>query len=325
MTDSFLLIGNFNPINLNCLKIFLNLSKIAKTYLFIDTSLSNYRQIETYINLIKTDSTYSNLEFIEGKKDDLLSFDGKIILLEKDETNYIGINYLPCKYDCNEFKLSNDCLEVNFPYFDSNQILTGKNLYTHIEVINYIVSYRLYFAKTLSSKLSKMRYIHCFNIANLAYKIAKLNNLDPIKAYMCGLYHDFTRSSCEFIKYRPLIDAKYSKYYKGYLPSEMYHQFTAEFALKEYFDVSDEEIYLAIRYHTSGNQNMSKYAKLIYALDKIEPTRSYDSSMMYINLVNDLESGFKGVLKANKEYLDQHNIDQDNYFTNLCYKQYLSN
>lgn len=74
--------------------------------------------------------------------------------------------------------------------------------------------------------------------------------------------------------------------YDEYLnyPSYTLHQFAgAAIAYKE-FNIRDSEILDAILYHTTGAPKMGKYDKIIYASDKIEPTRGYDSSEM-INMM----------------------------------------
>ena len=40
--------------------------------------------------------------------------------------------------------------------------------------------------------------------------------------------------------------------------------------------IEDEEVLNAIRWHTTGRENMSKLEKIIYIADMIEPSRSFD-------------------------------------------------
>ena len=45
---------------------------------------------------------------------------------------------------------------------------------------------------------------------------------------------------------------------------------------KEKFGVSDESVLNAIRYHTSGRENMTAIEKLLYLADMLEDGRSFD-------------------------------------------------
>ena len=102
-----------------------------------------------------------------------------------------------------------------------------------------------------------------------------------------------------------------------------YHQFLGEKIAKEEFMVVDEEILGAIKYHTTGKKEMNWLEKLIYAVDKIDPTRGYDSSEMIKAMEEDVEKGFIVVLKANIEFLTKKHSDINNVLTEECFNYYL--
>ena len=52
-----------------------------------------------------------------------------------------------------------------------------------------------------------------------------------------------------------------------------YNLYGLNFAIK---DLEDEEILSAIRWHTTGKENMTKLEKIIYIADMIEPSRDFD-------------------------------------------------
>ena len=89
------------------------------------------------------------------------------------------------------------------------------------------------------------------------------------------------------------------------------------------FGVDDKDILGAILYHTTGKADMTVMEKVIYASDKIEPTRGFDSSSLITAMKNDFESGFVTVLKANQEFFHIKGIDFDNELTESCFKYYL--
>ena len=68
---------------------------------------------------------------------------------------------------------------------------------------------------------------------------------------------------------------------------------------------------------------MSKLAKAIYAADKIEPTRGFDSKELISDMKVNIDNGFLEVLKANREYFIEKNIAYDNELTKECMEYYL--
>lgn len=93
--------------------------------------------------------------------------------------------------------------------------------------------------------------------------------------------------------------------------------------------IYDEDILKAVRYHCTGAKNMTPMSKIVYACDKIEPLRNFDSSELIKAMLNDYKSGFIEVLKANKEFLLSKAKNEteikaiQNDLTNECFEYYL--
>ncbi len=206
------------------------------------------------------------------------------------------------------------CIDIS-----STEIRTLKKLNTKKEVLNYIVEHDLYFMDKLHNFMSLKRLNHVISVAKLAFELALANNLDPYKAFQAGLLHDITRE-LDFAKSKEIMTKDYREYldYNWFI----YHQFTALEIIKNEFGIDDDEILEAIKYHCTGKANMSPLGKLIYAADKIEPTRNYDSSHLIKACMDNLEKGFIEVLKANREFLSLHN-DEKNPLSEACYNYYL--
>ena len=115
------------------------------------------------------------------------------------------------------------------------------------------------------------------------------------------------------------------EHYKEYsdLPKFAYHQFASEYLAKTEFAVVDKDILEAIKFHATGKDNMCQLAKIIYAADKIEPTRGFDSSELIKRMMENVDSGFKIVLQANKEFLENNRKDINNRLTLNCFNYYL--
>lgn len=121
-------------------------------------------------------------------------------------------------------------------------------------------------------KNHKERYLHSVGVANQAKKLAIKYGVDPKKAYIAGLIHDYR---------------KYDKYqlYKKSLTKEelleceenpvLYHSYLGAYAASEVFNIDDEDIFLGIKYHVFGDFNMSLFTKIIMISDYTDLTRTY--------------------------------------------------
>ncbi len=188
-------------------------------------------------------------------------------------------------------------------------------------VIDYIGKNDLYYIPKIRSYLSARRFNHSLSVADLAYAIAKQNDLDAGKAYIAGLLHDIGKEipgeeQKEFMK------RNYPLYEKT-IPTVLYHQFLSEEIAKKEFRIDDAEILEAIRYHATGNRNMNPYARIVYASDKIEPTRGYDSGELIEAMKSDYALGFVRVLEENIRFLQSKNSSYSNPLTRDCISEYL--
>lgn len=220
---------------------------------------------------------------------------------------------------CQKYNI--ELIESNELNIDSTSIRAGQSLETPKAVIDYIVGHELYFIPKVKSFYKEKRYLHALSVANVAYKIASANNLDAPKAYLAGLYHDIAKkmSDQECQNWMKGIYDEYLDY-----PSYTLHQFAGAAVAYKEFNIKDREILDAILYHTTGAAKMGRYDKIIYASDKIEPTRGYDSSEMIQKMLDDIDSGFECVLKENKKFIDaKGNLGKQTKLTDDCYKNYI--
>ena len=200
----------------------------------------------------------------------------------------------------------------------STDIRALKDLQLVKPVIDYIVTNNLYFVPRIRDFLKEKRFNHSVSVASLAYDIAKKHDLDrPDRAYIAGLLHDVGKE----IDQKPIMVEAYKEYLD--LPKFAYHQFAGDYIARKEFGIVDEEILEAIRFHATGNENMCTLAKIIYAADKIEPTRGFDSKELIDAMMNDIDEGFVIVLKANKEFLEKNRGDINNRLTSKCFKCYI--
>lgn len=149
------------------------------------------------------------------------------------------------------------------------------------DVLDYIKSHSLYgfdeiYKLKLKENLKEKRYNHCLNVACCAKELALKYGADINKAYTAGLLHDITKE-LEPETQLKLCD-EFGIIMSGLEKSafKLWHAITGAHYVKKILEISDEEIFDAIRYHTTAKENMSLLTKIIYIADYISKDRDYN-------------------------------------------------
>ena len=155
--------------------------------------------------------------------------------------------------------------------------LLSDEVYSHIvKKGHYDVSPELsWLREKVMPYLSEHRVAHSAGCESQAVLMAMHWGEDPEKAAIAGILHDITKGMdadkqlilCE--KYGIILDKSEIE-----TPALLHARTGAELA-KEVFGVSDE-IYEAIRWHTTGKPDMSLLEKIIYLADFTEPNRDFE-------------------------------------------------
>lgn len=117
------------------------------------------------------------------------------------------------------------------------------------------------------------RLTHIYGVAEMAEFLAKKMGVDPIKARIAGLMHDYSKYDDfkEAYKYLSKEDIeeceKYPFLYHAYLSAYWYKQLIGD----------DIDIFNAIRYHVFGRKNMSPLEEIIMISDYTEKNRTYEN------------------------------------------------
>ncbi len=188
-------------------------------------------------------------------------------------------------------------------------------------VIDYIGKNNLYYIPKIRAYLSGKRFNHSMSVADLAYAIGEANGLDAPKAYIAGLLHDIGKEIPEE-EQRAFMKREYPLYERT-LPKALYHQFLSETIVRDAFGIADPEILEAVCYHATGKAKMNPYARIVYASDKIEPTRGYDSGELIRAMKSDYATGFLRVLEENIRFLEAKKSPYKNPLTQSCIYDYL--
>lgn len=207
-------------------------------------------------------------------------------------------------------------------YVSSSDIRTLRSIDVPISVRDYIESHKLYYFNKLATMVSAHRLAHSISVANLAYSIARKNDvIDYQKAYIAGLLHDCAKGLPK-VRMNAMMKEHFPDIVDE-MPYWTYHQFVGSKLAEIEFGIQDETVLDAIRYHATGRAHMTPIGKIIYESDKIEPTRGYNSMPLIKKCMKSYYVGFLKVLQSNRDYLKEQGCEIDNRLTKQCMELYL--
>ena len=143
------------------------------------------------------------------------------------------------------------------------------------KVAEYIETKKLYcipFARQALALEKAERAAHSVRVARLALARAKDLHLSERVVLTAALMHDCAKNLPANSAY---LDGFAPPTEWGEIPAQVLHQYQGAYVAENYFDVRDEDVLNAIRYHTSGRPNMSEMEKLIFLSDMLEEERRY--------------------------------------------------
>lgn len=123
--------------------------------------------------------------------------------------------------------------------------------------------------------LSDSRYNHSISVMNMCEALASKYNVNVKKAKLVGLMHDMAKDmtkeeKIQYVKNNniecSLIEEKIVEILHG--------KIAADICKKRY--QFDKEMCTAIKYHTTGKENMTLLEKILFIADKIDETRNYE-------------------------------------------------
>ncbi|RII32555.1 HD domain-containing protein [Clostridium chromiireducens] len=174
----------------------------------------------------------------------------------------------------------------------------------------------------LKTNLMEKRYTHILGVADTAKKLAKLNGISEEKAEIAGLSHDVAKNlkidtMKEIMEKNNIILSEVEQN-----NANLWHSIIADIVAKDKLGIEDEEILDAVRWHTTGKEDMSTLTKIIYIADMIEPSRKFEGVEDIRKLTfEDLDRGVYYGLTRSIEFLltrnlmiDENTMKARNYF-----------
>lgn len=142
----------------------------------------------------------------------------------------------------------------------------------------------------IKKDLNHKRYKHVRRVARLSKKLALQFDVDPDKAVIAGLAHDLARlwSEKKLLSYIEKKHFEMTELEKKH--PFMLHGLAAGLFLRSHWDFHDQDIFNAVRFHTTGRRGMSKLEKIIFLADYLEPGRKHlDKEIKKIWINEDLD------------------------------------
>lgn len=138
----------------------------------------------------------------------------------------------------------------------------------------------------VKNTLSEKRYVHTMGVMKQAEHLAKKYGQDIEVAKAVGIAHDIAKEIPEkeklkYVKENNIDIDKIEEINIGLLHAKI----GADICKKRYN--FSEEMQNAIKYHTTGNENMDTLAKILFVADKTEQNRKYENIEIVRDLANE--------------------------------------
>ncbi|WP_026487781.1 bis(5'-nucleosyl)-tetraphosphatase (symmetrical) YqeK [Butyrivibrio sp. XBB1001] len=177
--------------------------------------------------------------------------------------------------------------------------------------------------KELQESLKPDRFDHTLGVAYTAAALAFAHGADAEKALIAGMLHDCAKcmSHDEQIKICEKNNIEISDVEKR--NHSLLHAKVGMYLARTKYDVYDTEILNAIRWHTTGREDMSLLEKIVYIADFIEPNRKPLEGMDIIRkeAFTDIDRCLAHILHDSVIYLDTIGKEVDEA-TNNAYQYY---
>ncbi len=202
---------------------------------------------------------------------------------------------------------------VSFSYVgksvSSTQVRTlaalGEDISDYVpeEVKNSIRSRKLYAIPEVwgvKKLLTEERFKHTVGVALLAAQYAPKLKVFEYDAIVAAALHDCAKYLGESSP-----ELRGFEFPTG-VPAPVMHQYTGAYVAEHTFGITDKYVLNAIRYHTSGRENMSNLEKLIFLSDLLEDGRDFEGVEHLRKLfAKDVDECLLAALEHQLEYLEQ--------------------
>ena len=201
---------------------------------------------------------------------------------------------------------SSTLLKVAVAFDRANEVVP-QVVADYIEKNSLYENYRYITSRYDEFDLSEKRREHIYRTAKCAVILASKVGADSDKVIRAVLLHDIAKYLTE--EKLIALGVGLSEKAKA-LPSSCTHQQTGCEVAQKLFGETDEDILNSIATHTTGEENMSVYQKIVYCADYIEDGRDFSKVEEIRNKVyDDLDNGTLAVMENTINYLRETGRD----------------
>ena len=158
--------------------------------------------------------------------------------------------------------------------------------------------------KYIEINLSRPRLEHSLSTALICVELCSRFGIDEAKGRIVGIAHDISREIPVDDKLIDLIDDKYKISSEEKLSPVLLHGRIGAAFLRKQFNLDDDDILQAVRWHTTGHPDMGKLGQILFIADYLEPGRKHITSSVRAAILQlDLNEMTKKVLNDRTAYL----------------------
>lgn len=177
--------------------------------------------------------------------------------------------------------------------------------------------------KDLKREMDDSRYEHTLGVMYTSAALAMRYEYDMERAMLAGLMHDCAKCipNAKKLKLAEKNGLEITELERN--NPFMLHAKVGAMLAKVKYDIDDEEVLGAIRWHTTGKPNMNLLEKIVYVADYIEPRRDKAPNLKEIRKLAfmDLDLALLKILKDTLGYLGDSPEEVDS-MTRETYEYY---
>ena len=158
---------------------------------------------------------------------------------------------------------------------------------------------------------SEKRFRHSENVSIESARLAKKFGENILKAKIAGILHDITKEM-PLKNQLQILDNNNIELDNIQLEvNKLWHAISGSIYIKNFLNISDEDIINAVRYHTTGRTNMSLLEKIIFVADFTSMERNFEgvSNIREATEKNNIDFAVvKGLIYSLKNNIQQSKI-----------------
>jgi predicted HD superfamily hydrolase involved in NAD metabolism len=158
--------------------------------------------------------------------------------------------------------------------------------------------------KYIEMNMSRPRFEHSLSTALICVELCSKFGLDEQKGRIAGIAHDISREIIVDDKLLKQIEDNYFISSDEKLNHVLLHGRIGAAFLRDKFNLTDNNILQAVRWHTTGHPDMGQLGQVLFSADYIEPGRKYMTSSLRDSIMElDLNEMTLRVLNDRTAYL----------------------